>query len=441
VSGVSADRRYLVDQNGQPFLVNGDSVWDLAWALDPADQQTYLADRHANGFNAVLTDLVGSPGTMGGNQGGANWHGDLPFLGGDFTQPNPDYWSKIDTFFQEAQTNDVSVFAIPIDAYAIDSVFAGMSVTQAGDFGTFLAQRYPQSQYPGIVWMMGNDYGGGGAGGAPGGGGNQGAGDWNDHYEAMINAMRAAGDTRPVTTEFDATDSLTSDTTDSAMLAVNNTNWEYSYVPTYETALRAYASDFGPAVFGEGTYENTALGPNFPDSSLELRKQPGWTMTSGSAGGFYGNDALWQFQPGWQSLLDTTDVAQRHAMFDALAATDWWTLQPDTSSNLVTAGRNNELIGRQFGGPNTADPTYGWYVTAAYSGDGTLAVIYNPDTRLNNNITISSSMLASNPQITAVDPTNGAETNLGWTTHPTMGANAAGDHDWLFIITATATAG
>jgi hypothetical protein len=62
-------------------------------------------------------------------------------------------------------------------------------------------------------------------------------------------------------------------------------------------------------------------------------------------------------------------------------------------------------------------------------------VIYNPDTAVNK-ITISSSPLGANPVITAVDPTNGARTRLGWTTTPAMGTNAGGDHDWLFIITA-----
>ena len=46
-------------------------------------------------------------------------------------------------------------------------------------------------------------------------------------------------------------------------------------------------------------------------------------------------------------------------------------------------------------------------------------------------------MLGANPSITAVDPTDGARTSLGWTTTPTMGTNAGGDHDWLFIITAS----
>jgi hypothetical protein len=52
-------------------------------------------------------------------------------------------------------------------------------------------------------------------------------------------------------------------------------------------------------------------------------------------------------------------------------------------------------------------------------------------------ITVSSALLGANPTITRVDPTNGATTSLGWTTNPTGGTNAGGDHDWLYVITAS----
>ena len=116
-TSVSASHTYLVDQYGNPFLVNGDSAWNLAWGLDSADQTTYLADRQADGFNTIVTDLVGN-GTEDGNSSGANYNGDVPFTGGNFATPNPAYWSKIDTFFQLAETYGITVFAIPIDAYA-----------------------------------------------------------------------------------------------------------------------------------------------------------------------------------------------------------------------------------------------------------------------------------------------------------------------------------
>jgi hypothetical protein len=86
--------------------------------------------------------------------------------------------------------------------------------------------------------------------------------------------------------------------------------------------------------------------------------------------------------------------------------------------------------------PMTDDSTYGWYVTAAYTADRHLGVVYNPDTT-RNHITLSSSFLGTNPQIVAVDPTTGARANLGGSIPPNMGANAGGRHDWLFVISAS----
>ena len=127
-----------------------------------------------------------------------------------------------------------------------------------------------------------------------------------------------------------------------------------------------------------------------------------------------------------------TESAER-----AFAGIHWQDLQPDVSNKLVVSGRDNEYtVWSTSSGPDTNDPTYGNYVSAAHLIDGTLGVIYNPDTT-KNRISISSAVLGPNPSITAVDPTNGTRTTLGWSTTPTMGTNAGGDHDWLFIITAS----
>jgi hypothetical protein len=421
-TSVSSSGRYLVDQFGNPFLVNSDSAWNLAWGLDSAGQGTYLADRQGEGFNAVVTDLVGNASMHGGGDG-ANYAGDLPFTGGGFT-PNPAYWSKIDTFFRLAEKYGITVFAIPIDAYATagSNVFSAMTTSQASAFGAFLASRYPQSSYPGIVWMLGNDYDGDG-----GGAGN--VGGFVSQYQAFLTAL---GGTRPSMIEQGLAESLSTDGhTIGPMVSLNA---GYSYHPAYEVILRGRAAKDIPVLFFEGAYENANTG--YPSTPLDLRKQLGWSMTSGAAGTFYGNDSTWPFPSGWQNQLGTSDVAQRGALNAAFARISWQNLQPDVNSQLVTAGRNSRYTAWSSGPtPYSNDGTYGNYVTAAYSPDGTLAVIYNPDTSINH-ITISSSLLGANPTITAVDPTNGARTNLGWTTKPTMGTNAGGDHDWLFIITA-----
>ena len=422
-TSLSASHTYLLDQYGDPFLVNGDSAWNLAWGLDSADQTTYLADRQADGFNTVVTDLIGDDSNYG-RSNGSNYNGDVPFTGGNFATPNPAYWSKIDTFFHLAETYGITVFAIPIDAYATQggNVFSTMTSAEAKTFGQWLANRYPPSQYPGIVWMLGNDYSGDGVGCCNSG--------FLSQYQALLSGLGIA---RPVTIEQGFYESLSTDGSTLGPLVTVNAG--YSYHPTYEVIERGRTTENIPVVFFEGAYENAVTG--FPSTPLDIRKQLGWSMTSGGAGTFYGNDSLWEFQSGWKNQLDTSDVAQRKAFDAAFAGIAWQDLYPDVNSRLVVSGRNNEYTAwSTSSGPDTNDPSYGNYVSAAYSADGTLGVIYNPDTA-ENQITISSSVFGAHPSITAVDPTDGARTSLGWTTTPTMGTNAGGDHDWLFIITAS----
>jgi hypothetical protein len=385
-----------------------------------------LADRHANGFNTVVADLVGN-NTMSGSSNGANYEGDTPFTGTNFT-PNPTYWSKIDTFFQLAERYGITVFALPIDAYATtgDNVFSNMTEAQATAFSTFLAGRYPQSKYPGIVWVLDNDYDQDGAGAGNVGG-------FLSQYQDFLNGLTAAGDTRPTTVEQGVLESLSTDGHTLGQMVTLNAG--YSYHPTYEVILRGRAAKNIPVLLFEGAYENTPVG--FPSAPLDIRKELGWSMTSGAAGTFYGNDSLWEVQSGWQSQLDTSDVAQRKAFDAAFAGINWQNLQPDTNSQLVVSGRNRQYTAwSTSSAPYTNDATFGNFVSAAYAPDGTLGVIYNPDTT-KNQITVSSAVLGASPTITAVDPTNGARTSLGWTGTPTMGTNAGGDHDWLFIITAS----
>jgi hypothetical protein len=50
---LSANRRYLVDQNNKPFLIVGDSPQGLMGRLSPAEVEKYFADRQAHGFNTA----------------------------------------------------------------------------------------------------------------------------------------------------------------------------------------------------------------------------------------------------------------------------------------------------------------------------------------------------------------------------------------------------
>ena len=55
---MSANGRYLVDQNNVPFLMTGDSPQAIIADLSLTEAATYLADRKARGFNTLWVDLM-----------------------------------------------------------------------------------------------------------------------------------------------------------------------------------------------------------------------------------------------------------------------------------------------------------------------------------------------------------------------------------------------
>src|SRR5580704_6152422 len=50
---LSENHRYLVDQNGKPFLMVGDTPQGLMGRLTEEDAEYYFADREAHGFNTM----------------------------------------------------------------------------------------------------------------------------------------------------------------------------------------------------------------------------------------------------------------------------------------------------------------------------------------------------------------------------------------------------
>ena len=55
---LSANGRHLVDQNGVPFFLHGDTAWSLLVALNQEDSERYLEDRKQRGFTAMIVNLM-----------------------------------------------------------------------------------------------------------------------------------------------------------------------------------------------------------------------------------------------------------------------------------------------------------------------------------------------------------------------------------------------
>ena len=135
----SANGRYLVDQNGVPFRVQGEASWDAHINLNLTDLRAYLDDRQAKGFNALFT-YVANPvayyagdsapwvlqlgGSAAGvaalpftrNASGGNWNGDPNFSShdADFSSPNDAYFAWIAQFVDEAAAHGMVVMLTPM---------------------------------------------------------------------------------------------------------------------------------------------------------------------------------------------------------------------------------------------------------------------------------------------------------------------------------------
>src|SRR5579871_929141 len=75
---ISANRRYLVDQKGVPFLMAGDAPQALTVNISTADADIYFANRAVHGFNTLWINLVCNDGT-GGRKDGTTYDGVPPF--------------------------------------------------------------------------------------------------------------------------------------------------------------------------------------------------------------------------------------------------------------------------------------------------------------------------------------------------------------------------
>jgi len=427
VSAVSENRRYLLDQNGNPLLIRGDSPWSGMTDWSPGQAELYFENRQAHGSNASIISLIGSIDNGGPSDTGATFDGIQPFLNGDITEWNEDYWKRVDQIVSIACQHGNSLFLYPIDGWTYKKgAFAAATDDQAKQYGKMVAERL--SEYPNVVWMTGGDYGpdmDSSATGSP-----------NDHlFDSVIQGIRDAGTAasgRPFSIQlYDGSFSSQSPFWASRV----DWNFVYSYSPTYAETLQAYRDESAgspkPAIMGEANYEgeNNTGGPDTTDETL--RRQVLWALTSGSAGDFFGSSD-WRFNPQWESRLDTPAVAQIQAIRNLIEKQRWWELEPDDQDPLVVAGR-----GDRIGTDVRTDVLDNDYVTASRTHDGSLALVYVPTART---IRIDTAKLLSPYTAVWVDPADaGGETvpasidAQGSTTTP--GDNSGGTSDWLLLIT------
>ena len=106
---VSANGRYLIQQDDRPFFYLGDTAWELFHRLNREEANRYLQNRATNGFTViqavVLAELDGLKTP--------NAYGDLPFRTDDPSQPNEAYFKHVDYIVTKAASLGLYIDMLP----------------------------------------------------------------------------------------------------------------------------------------------------------------------------------------------------------------------------------------------------------------------------------------------------------------------------------------
>ncbi len=239
-----------------------------------------------------------------------------------------------------------------------------------------------------------------------------------------------------------------SSTDDPSQFPPVDLSWVYNgHWPNYYYMLREYNRTLAPGQFhnlpyymGEDDYEGDNNAGSDPPTPLRDRKEAWWTALSGGDGEMYGSHDCWPFAPNCMNTINSTGATQFALMSNFIAQYPWWSFVPDQSQTVMTAGYGT------YATPGQQTITQNDYATTVRANDGSVVIAYLPTVRT---VTINMAQLSGAVTVRWFDPTSGTYSAIGGSPFANSGSkqftppgnNAAGDPDWVLLLTATAATG
>jgi len=408
--------RYLIDKDGKPFLIAGESPQALMVNVSPDDAKMFFANRHSHGFNAVWINLLCRKGT-GGRADGSTYDGIKPFkTADDLSTPNEEYFARCDRMIELAAADELLVILDPCETIDHLKLMVANGPEKCRAFGQYLGERY--KKFDNILWMSGNDFQ-----------------SWKDekHDAAVLAVAQGIKEKDPRHLHTVELNYLVSGSLD-------DPKWKsvidlcacYTYYPPYAQVQKDYnRPEAIPVFMVESDYEFER-----DATPAILRREEYWSILAGACGQLYGNGYTWPFKDGWKEKLDTPGAIQMAHVKSLFESRAWQELVPDQKHDVLTDGYGT------FDATTTPGNRYVMtsdYVTTARTPNGKLVIAYLPSLRT---VTLDISRLAGPATARWYDPSRGAYTpiqgsplaNRGKHNFTPPGSNADGDGDWLLIL-------
>jgi hypothetical protein len=394
---VGSDHRHLVEQNGTPFLIQGDAPWSIISGLTREEEEQYLENRRQKGFNSIIVNLIEHK-----FHGPVDRYGEGPFTTpGDFSTPNEKYFEHADWVLRKAAEKGIQVFLAPIylgyihtdEGWVEEALANGPEKCRA--WGRYVGRRY--RDFDNLVWLIGGDRNPESA---------------RPDVDAIVAGIKEFDTRHLFTAHCHPENSAVDQYKDDGWLDVNDT---YTYAIVHGKLLADYnRTPTMPFFLIETTYEG-----EHNASAVQIRRQAYWALLCGATGQFLGNRPIWLFDPGWQAAMDAAgsqDMVRLKALFTSRR---WYELVPDEKHEVVVDGLG------EFRGLD--------YLAAARTHDGRTVIAYLPTTRA---FTVDLSKVA------------GTEVQAWWYNPRTGKADAAGrfatgakqkftppaEGDWVLVL-------
>jgi len=397
---VSQDGRYLVDREGRPFFVHGDTPWSLTHNLTYEEAVRYMENRRAKGFNALILSIPDAYAPDGKYPDLPDRYGNRPFVDRDVSRPNEPYWKHVDRVLAQSEELGFLAFFFPAylgcceDGYM--KLFLENGPDRAREYGRWLGTRYRGRRN--IVWVHGGDHN---------------VGEAQNVVKAVREGIQAISPKQMHAVHW---------APETPAWAPFGEEWidiytVYTYGPVAPRVLSYWQHrPVKPIILIETDYENDFNHKTADD----VRKFPYRAVLSGAAGHFFGNRPLWFCGNGWQDALDSRGARYMEIAGRLFRSRPWHKLVPDAEGRLIIKG----------GGDTPGDDA----VQAAIASDSTFAMAFLPSARL---IELDLKVLGGRAvKVTWFSPKTGTASPAG-IHHPgnqILKLLPPGDGDWVLIL-------
>jgi hypothetical protein len=412
---VAPSGRYLAHADGTPFFFMADTCWNGPHLSEPGEWDTYLTDRAAKRFSAVIFTGPHFRGLA------ANADGRTAFTGRERIAIDPLYFQRLDQAVDAM--NDRGLLAVPLLLHAGKDTDRNSGYFLPEDQAVVLA-RYIIARYDAhhVLWdlIAEAEFHGGGA----------------RYWKGVACKIFEDGRRHPVTLHPYGMDWALYDFVDEPWMDVvgyqsaHGDNEAYlRWIPEGPPSHTWNLRPARPFINLEPPYEgHLAHHSRQPFDAATVRRHIYWSLlASPVAGVAYGGHGVWGWDdgsgtpfaheqtgpsPSWQEALYLPGATSMRHLAELMDSLPWWTFVPAP-----------ELLADQ---PGVDDPRL--TVIAARGNDGRIGLVYIPR---GSEAVLERRFIAESPQGVWVDPRTGERQPANM---PADGALTAPDgEDWLLL--------